>query len=456
MRTAKWLALAIPVVAVAGLALFVFARTPALSTGSPEARAEFALASEAFSKFYHDEARKHLEKALALDPDFALAKARLSSLILAADPERSGRLLGEASSVDLESLSPMERFRIRRTVALRDGQHEVAAALLEEYVAAYPNDPIGLSHKANALFDGGDLEAAAQAYKRVLEVDPNRVLAYNSLGYLAMRQGRFEEAEEYFKSYRFIAPDQANPHDSLGELYLLVGRHEEARASFEKAVEVRPEFCASHGHLVMQSLLERDYEWGQEILGNAADSCSQDDNYIKTQECILKFGELEDSQAWSDMADLASSGCLHETADMYFVTLATFSHRAACELGDNERALAIEDFFQHKHKDKTTATEPRPNPVNLHLQGVRLALQANLAEAEERLRAADLGLSYNTAPFGQLKLTNRLVLAEVLRARNSDLEAHQLLDQVRRVNSRLVAEFEEQGLAILGLRSRTR
>ena len=58
-------------------------------------------------------------------------------------------------------------------------------------------------------FSVGDNETSERLNRRLLEISPNWVLAYNQLGYITMLQGRFAEAEEYFTSYRFIAPDQA-------------------------------------------------------------------------------------------------------------------------------------------------------------------------------------------------------------------------------------------------------
>ncbi len=87
----------------------------------------------------------------------------------------------------------------------------------------------------------------------------------------------------------------------------------------------------------------------------------------------------------------------------------------------------------------------------LHMQGVRLALQGDYAGAEEKLRAADEGLTYVEAGVGMYKLFNRMILAEVLLADRQDAEAHGLLSNVRSVNPMLVAEFEDSGLRNLGL-----
>ena len=43
---------------------------------------------------------------------------------------------------------------------------------------------------------------------------PNRVLAYNQLGYLEMGQGRFADAQKMFETYRYIAHWSSAPPPS--------------------------------------------------------------------------------------------------------------------------------------------------------------------------------------------------------------------------------------------------
>ena len=86
-----------------------------------------------------------------------------------------------------------------------------------------------------------------------------------------------------------------------------------------------------------------------------------------------------------------------------------------------------------------------------HLQGVRLAVQGDLEGAIERFKVADDNMTYIQAANGLFKLSNRLFLVETLFASGMDGKAHKLLSQVRSVNPRMVEDFEEHGLKILGL-----
>ena len=144
---------------------------------------------------------------------------------------------------------------VRRAEYLSELKFDEATAQMDTYLDRYPDDPYVLHIKALRAWQRGELDDAERLNKRLLEISPNWVIAYNQLGYITMMQGRFAEAEEYFTSYRFIAPDQANPHDSLGELFIVLGRYDEARDSFEQALVQKPDFVAAFDLLLVMDLL---------------------------------------------------------------------------------------------------------------------------------------------------------------------------------------------------------
>jgi hypothetical protein len=142
-------------------------------------------------------------------------------------------------------------------IARADRDEPRRAQRIAEYLAEHPRDPWGLMIASADAWARQDFPEAERLYRRLIEVDPNWLLARNHLGYIAMAQGRFAEAEEHFRLYKYVAPDQANPHDSLGELLILLGRYDEARAELEEAVRVRPDFCASYRNLLGVAIFAR-------------------------------------------------------------------------------------------------------------------------------------------------------------------------------------------------------
>ena len=148
----------------------------------------------------------------------------------------------------------------------------------------------------------------------------------------------------------------------------------------------------------------------------------------------------------------SDSKCVQDFKEGYS---AVTTHFAACKLGDWEKAMEMEvevaNLIEKVEKSGNEKDLMTLRGSFLHMQGVRLALQGDYAEAEEKLRAADKGLTYGEAGVGMYKLFNQMVLAEVLLADQQDAEAHGLLAKVRSVNPMLVADFEDSGLKKLGL-----
>jgi len=453
MKRWMWLTLAAVVVVGVGVTLVALPRGPEWTTDSPEALAELQAAMDAQMKLYYDEANRHIKRAYELDPDFVMAKLMYSDRVRwdEKDEERAKQMIQEVFATDTSKLTPRERFFIERTRAYHEERSEDAIAILDEYVAKYPNDPYILNQKALRTWHLGELEEAERLYQRLVEISPNWVIAYNQLGYITMMQGRFAEAEEYFKSYRFIAPDQANPYDSLGELFITVGRYDEAEETLEKAIEIKPDFWASYQHLVLMKSFTGDLEGTREIIERARMG-EMPEKMLFGMDCLEQYTAMRNAEAWQQIMDEADSKCVEGFKEGFS---AVTTHFAACKLGDWEKAMAIEveaaNILEKVEKSGAEKDAMTVRGAFLHMQGVRLALQGEYEEAEDKLRAADKGLTYVEAGTAMYKLFNRMILAEVLLADGQDAEAHGLLTKVRGVNPVMVADFEESGLKVIGL-----
>lgn len=422
------------------------------TSDNPEAVAEFEAAMEAQRKLYKDEERKRLERTLKLDPDFAMAKLQLSRACEYSDPKRSEKLLEEALAADRSRLTDREAFLLERAELISNMEFDKASEAADAYLAEHPDDPYVLHIRGLEVWQRGDLETAERLNRHLLEISPNWVLAYNQLGYITMLQGRFAEAEEYFTSYRFIAPEQANPHDSLGELFLILGRYQEAIEGFEQALELRPDFWASYEHLMIAGALAQDWPLAERAveMGRAVPDAPQE--MFDVMACRLKLWKFDEEENWQAIQDEFEGGCVSEDERLKYVL---DLHRAASMLGRFDEAKALEDQLRRTIDERAGTGWARRmefmEPALLHMTGVRQALQGDLEGAITAMRAADRMLSYVTADIGIFKLSNRLLMAEVLRAMGDAGQAHKLLSQVRTINPELVREFEDDGMSWLGV-----
>lgn len=451
MKNRIWLVAAVLVVGAVGLTLVALPRAPEWTTSSPEALAEYIAGDEALHKVYWEEAREHYERAYELDPGFLIAKWRYADHLHKQDSEAAEILFEELMSADLSGLTPRERFLIERWRAYRNQRPAEATRLIDEYLERYPNDPYVLSMKASTLWNRGFLEDAHRMYQRLLEINPNWVVAYNSLGYISMMQGRFNESEEYFKSYRFIAPDQANPHDSLGELFITLGRYDEAEESLERALAIKPDFWASYEHLVVMKAYAGDSEGSWTII-ERAEAAGIPEGILASMTCLARYSEMAKNEAWKQVLDERESGCISEFKQGY---PALVTHLAASRLGKWDIAQEIEDeasgILAKVEQSGDSKNSMTLRGMIYHMQGIRHAIQGDFEIAEERLRAADERISFLEAGTGVYKIYNRLILVETLFAGKKDTDAYKLLAKVRGVNPEMVGEFEESGFSIIGL-----
>ncbi len=444
--TRKTVLIMIAVAAVAATAgLLALPQTSEWTTNSKEALMEFQAGLEASQKLYSNEARRHWERALELDPDFVAAKVRVAEICRSDDEERAATLLAEATEADQERLTPRERFIVRRAKLITDLEFEVAETELDAYVERYPDDPYVLHTKALRDWQRGELESAERLNKRLLEINPNWVLAYNQLGYITMLQGRFAEAEEYFSSYRFIAPDQANPHDSLGELFVILGRYEDAEASLERALANKPDFYAAFEHLAMLEALRADWQEAESWIARGIEADAMSDEMAEYYRCALEYWRLAYEQDWELILALAEKRCHAENSGPQS---AIYLHQAACRAGNWELAEAIESKVREEMDDsepkKKSMVFENLRPMVHHMAGVRLAIKGEFKAAIYELEEADRELSYLNIGAGIFKLSNRLAMASILRKAGQEAQAQILLDAVRTVNPELALQYEER------------
>jgi len=454
MNKKIWLGLAVVIVAAAALILNALPKGAEWTTSSPEALAEFTSAVDAQMKLYHSDVQAHLERALELDPDFVMAKLYLADQVKMDDESRATRLWNDVMSADQSKLSERERVYINRARALQEKRIADADKMVETYLTDHPNDPFFLYQNAMVRWRSGEFEEAEKLNRRLIEIAPNWVIAYNQLGYIAMSQGRFVEAEEYFTSYRFVAPDQANPHDSLAELYLMLGRYDEAEISLYQSMGIKPDFWAAYDHLAMTKMMMDDFSGAMDALVMAEEAGEVPEYWRTGIGCIIRIAELAHNEQYREVLAVQEENpeCFKGHSKGHgSVTV----HRAASLLDEWEIVEAIEkDYAAIIDKMKDNADErDMSNVVGAlaHLQGVRLAVQGDFEGAIERFKVADHNMTYIQAANGLFKLYNRLFLVEALFASGMDGKAHKVLSKVRSVNPRMAEDFEEHGLKILGL-----
>jgi len=203
-----------------------------------------------FTKEAHGQARQMYEKAIELDPKFALAYAKLGWLSYVewgwqwdqdSQPlERAFALIQRAVALD-SSLPDVHRFL--GIVYLWKKQHDQAITEAERAVALNSNDAEAYAGLAYILNYAGRPEEALGLVEKAMRLNPRHPVTYlHSLGLAYRLTGRNEEALAAYKRALARNPDLLVAHFMLAAIYSELGREEEARAEVAELLRLSPGF----------------------------------------------------------------------------------------------------------------------------------------------------------------------------------------------------------------------
>lgn len=173
--------------------------------------------------------------------NFVLALRNLSQLMIEAGryPEAHAHLQNvrfRHAEYDLPLLS------VEAALLTDMGHYEEAQALLDGAISNAPNN-IQLLFQRSLLFtEQNRLGEMERDLRRIIRLDPDSPMAYNSLGYyLADRTDRYQEAYELILKANELAPNDPAIIDSLGWAQYRLGMLEQALANLERAYELFPD-----------------------------------------------------------------------------------------------------------------------------------------------------------------------------------------------------------------------
>src|SRR5215217_7863681 len=215
----------------------------AVTTSSEDARKEFLAGRDFSEKLRITDSIAHFDKAISLDPNFALAELLRANV--SPSPKEFFEHLKKAVAL-ADKASDGERMLIQANEAGANGNPTAQKEILEKLVSAYPNDERAHFNLGGYYFGQQDFTQAIHHYKRATEIAPDYSTAFNILGYAYRQNEAYTDAENAFKKYIELIPNDPNPYDSYAELLLKMGRFDEAITQYNKALAIDSNFINSH------------------------------------------------------------------------------------------------------------------------------------------------------------------------------------------------------------------
>ena len=232
-------------------------------TNNLEAYRYYSMAVELAQAYHSREAIELLKKAIALDPEFALAHARIGYIYAVVhnnEGEKAKPYLEKAFQLS-HRLTERDHLWITTWYAVAHEDIERVRRTLRQIIAQYPLEVEAYFYLGRFMTT---VEEQIATYKQGLAIDPAAYDIWNLLGFTYCHRGRYEEAFAAFKRYIELAPEEANAYDSLGMGYNEAGRFDEALVEFKRALDLNPRFHLTHIHVGDSYLHQGRYRKAEE------------------------------------------------------------------------------------------------------------------------------------------------------------------------------------------------
>jgi serine/threonine-protein kinase len=218
----------------------------ALRPDSPGAQVNLGYALEKTGKV--DEAIACCKKAIALDPNYAVAHANLGITLWDNKRDYDAAIVCFRTVIALEPKFAGAHFSLGNV--LRDkGQLEEAIDCYKKAIASDPKHSGAHNHLGTALARNGRVDEAIDSFHQAIASDPTNAQAHNNLGQTLKGQGQMDEAIASFRKAIAIDSKHALIHTNLGNALAVRGQLDEAVACYRKAIALDAKFAAAHDGL---------------------------------------------------------------------------------------------------------------------------------------------------------------------------------------------------------------
>jgi tetratricopeptide (TPR) repeat protein len=194
------------------------------TTSSLEALKAFSLADIKHQMFDELTAVPLYQHAVELDPNFAMAYARL------------GTVYNNLGQSELSEVNRQKAFELRD----RASEHEKLYIMSHYYV------------------DSGQLDKGITALELYKQTYPRDMTPYNNLAVVYNQMGQFENALDNARKAVQLDPDSTSGYSNVGFAYGGLNRLDEAKATFKEALQHKAGGTVAHSSLAMIAFLQGD------------------------------------------------------------------------------------------------------------------------------------------------------------------------------------------------------
>lgn len=247
-----------------------------ITTSSEEALLLYKQGRDLSERLRSHESIKYYDKAIAEDPDFAMAYLNLAfAHLTTGNPNGFWENFNKAVSLK-DKVSEGERLLILAVQAGADDNPTTQKELYLQLVKAYPGDK--RAHYTFGLYYFGQREydLAIEEFKKAIGLAPDFAPSYNELGYAHAYLGNYTEAEKTLEKYAELIPDEPNPYDSWAEILMKQGKFDKSIEVYKKALSLDPNFFSAYVGVGMNLIFKGKSDEGRAQFQKFHDIASTD------------------------------------------------------------------------------------------------------------------------------------------------------------------------------------
>jgi Flp pilus assembly protein TadD len=168
-----------------------------------------------------------------------------------------------------ETLRSPEALITMGDTTWRGGDVAEAARFYQAAVKAAPKDPLPAFRLGRALQVMGAFEAAADQFRKVLELKPGDGEAKRQLANTLIS---LDDPEGSIKLYREVIAKSGDPRafNGLGVAFDMTGKHKEALAAYRAGLAKQPDSLSLKNNLALSMAIAGQYENAAKVLRNVA------------------------------------------------------------------------------------------------------------------------------------------------------------------------------------------
>ncbi len=195
-----------------------------VTTSKLEALRQYSLGVEQHSKLDYRQAIEFYKRAVEVDPNFAIAHARLAYCYNNTNQFEASRSESTKAYELVDRVSEREKFVIRSSYyGGVTGQWEKQIDELESWKRTYPRDWEPLNLLASKYTLVGPFEQAVKEGNQAIELNPKDARAYVNVGVAFIELNRFDEARDTLRQAEKLKPESTNMHARLYQIAFVQG-----------------------------------------------------------------------------------------------------------------------------------------------------------------------------------------------------------------------------------------